>query len=186
MPPRKRALPGPSSATASDEPVPKRRSLRNAAKTETTYKDSSEEPEVKARAPRKKVAARKDDQKDDADEEPPTVLKKPSSRAKATNNKTKKPANQDHPPKPASIPKGNSTAVSRAVLEDPDPDSIPTTNPDAPRHDGEWYWLLKAEPETRMENGHDVRFSIDDLRAKKKPEGWDGELKRGVMRENIC
>lgn len=26
-----------------------------------------------------------------------------------------------------------------------------------------------------MENGHDVRFSIDDLRAKTKPEGWDGE-----------
>ncbi|KAJ4859285.1 EVE domain-containing protein [Trichoderma breve] len=45
---------------------------------------------------------------------------------------------------------------------------------DAPRHDGEWYWLMKAEPETRFENGIDVRFSIDDLRAKEKPEGWDG------------
>ncbi|PTB78993.1 DUF55-domain-containing protein, partial [Trichoderma longibrachiatum ATCC 18648] len=36
------------------------------------------------------------------------------------------------------------------------------------------YWLMKAEPETRLENGIDVRFSIDDLRAKDKPEGWDG------------
>lgn len=33
---------------------------------------------------------------------------------------------------------------------------------------------MKAEPESRIENGIDVRFSIDDLRAKKKPEGWDG------------
>lgn len=173
MPPRKRALPGPSSAAASDEPVPKRRSLRNAAKTETTYKDSSEEPEVKARAPRKKVVAKKDDQKDDADGEPPTVLKKP---VKAI-NKTKKPITQDDHTKSAPNPKANGTETPRAVSEDPDPDSIPTTNPDAPRHDGEWYWLLKAEPETRMENGHDVRFSIDDLRARKKPEGWDGELK---------
>ncbi|EGR52934.1 uncharacterized protein TRIREDRAFT_54850, partial [Trichoderma reesei QM6a] len=36
------------------------------------------------------------------------------------------------------------------------------------------YWLMKAEPETRLENGIDVSFSIDDLRAKDKPEGWDG------------
>jgi predicted RNA-binding protein with PUA-like domain len=28
------------------------------------------------------------------------------------------------------------------------------------------YWLLKAEPETRLEGGVDVRFSIDDLAAK--------------------
>jgi hypothetical protein len=34
---------------------------------------------------------------------------------------------------------------------------------------------MKAEPETRYENGIDVRFSIDDLRAKTKPEGWDGK-----------
>lgn len=38
------------------------------------------------------------------------------------------------------------------------------------------YWLLKAEPETRLENGVDVRFSIDDLAAKTEPEPWDGEL----------
>lgn len=36
------------------------------------------------------------------------------------------------------------------------------------------YWLLKAEPETRMENGVDVKFSIDDLAARNEPEPWDG------------
>lgn len=36
------------------------------------------------------------------------------------------------------------------------------------------YWLMKAEPESRMEKGVDVKFSIDDLAAKTEPEGWDG------------
>lgn len=37
------------------------------------------------------------------------------------------------------------------------------------------YWLMKAEPESRIEKGVDVKFSIDDLAAKTEPEGWDGK-----------
>ena len=40
--------------------------------------------------------------------------------------------------------------------------------------DGPSYWLMKAEPESRIEKGKDVKFSIDDLKAAKSPEGWDG------------
>jgi hypothetical protein len=36
------------------------------------------------------------------------------------------------------------------------------------------FWLMKAEPESRMEKGKDVKFSIDDLAAADKPEPWDG------------
>lgn len=36
------------------------------------------------------------------------------------------------------------------------------------------YWLMKAEPESRIEKGHDVKFSIDDLQQRVEPEGWDG------------
>jgi hypothetical protein len=36
---------------------------------------------------------------------------------------------------------------------------------------------LKAEPESRFENGIDVKFSIDDLAAKTEPEPWDGTQK---------
>lgn len=36
------------------------------------------------------------------------------------------------------------------------------------------YWLMKAEPESRIEKGMDVKFSIDDLRDAAEPEGWDG------------
>ena len=39
------------------------------------------------------------------------------------------------------------------------------------------YWLMKAEPDSRIEKGHDVKFSIDDLAARTEPEGWDGKLK---------
>ena len=40
--------------------------------------------------------------------------------------------------------------------------------------DGPSYWLMKAEPESRIEKGKDVKFSIDDLKAAISPEGWDG------------
>lgn len=36
------------------------------------------------------------------------------------------------------------------------------------------YWLMKAEPESRIEKGVDVKFSIDDLVAATSPEPWDG------------
>ncbi|KFY04758.1 hypothetical protein O988_00551 [Pseudogymnoascus sp. VKM F-3808] len=45
---------------------------------------------------------------------------------------------------------------------------------EAPSAEDRQYWLLKAEPESRLEKGHDVKFSIDDLAAKKEPEPWDG------------
>ena len=40
--------------------------------------------------------------------------------------------------------------------------------------DGPRYWLMKAEPESRIEKGHDIKFSVDDLAAKTEPEPWDG------------
>ncbi|KAK3688987.1 PUA-like domain-containing protein, partial [Podospora appendiculata] len=46
------------------------------------------------------------------------------------------------------------------------------------------YWLLKAEPQTRLENGIDVAFSIDDLAAKTAPEPWDG-IRAYAARNNL-
>jgi hypothetical protein len=45
----------------------------------------------------------------------------------------------------------------------------------ADEDDGKQYWLMKAEPDSRVENGVDVKFSIDDLMNAKVPEGWDGK-----------
>ena len=39
---------------------------------------------------------------------------------------------------------------------------------------GPQYWLMKAEPESRIEKGKDVKFSIDDLAACSEPQPWDG------------
>ncbi|CUS12436.1 unnamed protein product, partial [Tuber aestivum] len=46
------------------------------------------------------------------------------------------------------------------------------------------YWLMKAEPESRIEKGKDVKFSIDDLRACEKPAAWDGVRNYGA-RNNL-
>lgn len=180
MPPRKRNAVAPSEAV--DEPVPKRRSLRRVVKGENVYKESSdEESKNKSKAAKKTSGKRKMQDVEARGDgatgaQPRHKASKPSTArpAKAASQKT---TNTD-------VTAGVDSEVSRAVSEDPDVDSIPTTNPDAPRHEGEWYWLMKAEPETRIENGVDVRFSIDDLRAREKPEGWDGEFLAVIL--GVC
>jgi predicted RNA-binding protein with PUA-like domain len=37
------------------------------------------------------------------------------------------------------------------------------------------YWLMKSEPESRIENGHEMKFSFDDLKAREDQiTHWDG------------
>ncbi|KAF5667843.1 Thymocyte nuclear 1 [Fusarium denticulatum] len=160
MPPRKRSAP---TADASEEAAPKRRSLRQAAKGNP---EPEAPPPAKASPPKKAAKAT-------------TVKKqeKPKAAVKTEEPevpKVKKAAKKQEP----------AQSSSRGVSEDPDIDSIPTINPDAPKHDGQWYWLMKAEPETRIENGVDVKFSIDDLKAKTEPEGWDG-IRAYAARNNM-
>ncbi|KAI4217614.1 MAG: hypothetical protein LQ351_000210 [Letrouitia transgressa] len=49
---------------------------------------------------------------------------------------------------------------------------------------GPSYWLMKAEPESRIEKGKDVKFSIDDLKNATEPEAWDG-VRNVVARNNM-
>ncbi|KAG6219076.1 hypothetical protein E4U26_007411 [Claviceps purpurea] len=148
MPPRKRAVP--RAADSSAEPVPKRRSSRQAAAAAAAPKPERTPP---VKEPQKGHTTAKPKGDDAATtksppDEPSNVIE---AKAKA---------------KDASHGKETTGSV--------DVGDVPTVNPEAPRHEGEWYWLMKAEPETRLENGIDVRFSIDDLKAKTEPEGWDG------------
>ncbi|KAL7912570.1 DUF55 domain-containing protein [Trichoderma velutinum] len=175
MPPRKRTQDEGDAA----EPVAKRRSSRQAAASIKKAEEKEEVAmEVKKAAPAKKRAAtvKETKSKSESVNKPAATTedkKKPAKKGSKTN--AKKEDDEKETKASSSGDKAKvDTQSSRAVSEDPDVDSIPATNPDAPRHDGEWYWLMKAEPETRYENGIDVRFSIDDLRAKEKPEGWDG------------
>jgi hypothetical protein len=160
MPPRKRSAP---SAEAAQEPAPKRRSLRQAASRD--QQEPEPLPKTKTNPPKKPVNGAVKKEQDSKTKSSP---KQPKSKAPATAKS-----------KQVSKKQGVDTqSNTRATSEDPAIDSIPTTNPDAPKHDGQWFWLMKAEPETRIENGVDVKFSIDDLKNKTEPEGWDGMLPR--------
>lgn len=46
------------------------------------------------------------------------------------------------------------------------------------------FWLMKAEPNSRIENGVDVKFSIDDLKAVTEPEPWEG-VRNHVAKKNM-
>jgi predicted RNA-binding protein with PUA-like domain len=41
---------------------------------------------------------------------------------------------------------------------------------------------MKAEPESRLEKGIDIKFSIDDLAAKTEPEPWDGKPSSSISK----
>lgn len=62
------------------------------------------------------------------------------------------------------------------------PSKTPKTDPDADVRPK--YWLMKAEPNSRIENGVDVKFSIDDLAAVTEPEPWEG-VRNYVARNNM-
>lgn len=61
--------------------------------------------------------------------------------------------------------------MKSATLPPPVPSS--PSNRDA-NGEQEVYWLLKAEPLPRIENGVNVAFSIDDLQKCTEPEPWGG------------
>ena len=82
----------------------------------------------------------------------------------------------------AGVPKEETTAAPTGHQKATVSIEVPTTpkseanvEPEVEENsDGPSYWLMKAEPESRIEKGKDVKFSIDDLEAAKSPEGWDG------------
>ncbi|XP_016012018.2 thymocyte nuclear protein 1 isoform X3 [Rousettus aegyptiacus] len=46
------------------------------------------------------------------------------------------------------------------------------------------YWLMKSEPESRLEKGVDVKFSIEDLKAEPKQTAcWDGVRNYQIVKE---
>ncbi|KAI1131458.1 PUA-like domain-containing protein [Nemania abortiva] len=74
---------------------------------------------------------------------------------------------------------GKAAAKSTATTKPVKTDSGDTS--DSP---DKWFWLMKAEPESRFENGIDVKFSIDDLASRKDPEPWDG-IRAYAARNNL-
>jgi EVE domain len=107
-------------------------------------------------------------------QEVPVVSKLPKTSAKPPSTKGPKPKKSTKPISP-----------KESKPKESKPKTIPAAKPGNERAEGEArHWLMKAEPETRIENGIDVRFSIDDLAAKTKPEPWDG-IRNHVAKNNI-
>lgn len=79
-------------------------------------------------------------------------------------------------------PKKKSPAASAAPAEKKDEPKPTATSDDDSAAREPRFWLLKAEPETRIEKGKDVKFSIDDLAAMKEPAAWDG----GKLSSSCC
>jgi predicted RNA-binding protein with PUA-like domain len=76
--------------------------------------------------------------------------------------------------KPIKNPKPTKTSLTgrpKTIAHRPQPSS--DSNRDADGNQ-EVYWLLKAEPLPRFENGVNVAFSIDDLEKCTQPEPWSG------------
>lgn len=168
--PRKR-----SAESEAPEPVPKRRSARQAGKNAGPAAARSE-TEIPKSAGKKGATGKgagsngANEAGQDAPDAPRHVVK-----GKAAAKPVKQKTTKSTAPKSEKVAgPAESARGARDVSEDPDIDSIPTRNPEVERHEGEWYWLMKAEPESRLENGIDVKFSIDDLRAREAPEPWDG------------
>jgi hypothetical protein len=78
-------------------------------------------------------------------------------------------------PKKAAKPTKVTKPTPKQQKEDTKANEPTTTTSSTDNGEGKNYWLLKAEPETRLEKGIDVRFSIDDLAARTEPEPWDGK-----------
>ncbi|OJI81280.1 hypothetical protein ABZX51_010522 [Aspergillus tubingensis] len=67
---------------------------------------------------------------------------------------------------------------------EPTSSTTKTETVDTTPFEGRSYWLMKAEPDSRLEKGVDVKFSIDDLAARKEPEPWDG-VRNPVAQKHI-
>lgn len=76
-------------------------------------------------------------------------------------------------------PRSSNVSVAVPTLEDET--SEDENADDEAEDDGPKYYLCKAEPDSRIEKGKDVKFSIDDLRAATEPEGWDGRFLQIVL-----
>lgn len=82
--------------------------------------------------------------------------------------------------------RGSAVSVEIETKNKEDIDDKP--NQDEEDEEGDHsYWLMKAEPESRVEKGKDVKFSIDDLKAATKPEGWDGKpVERSLKHQTVA
>ncbi len=141
--------------------------------------DSSPAEDKSARAGKKGVKrgvkrarARADDtnnDNDDRDEDEEDIKESsplpPKKKKRTTQSNTKAKAS---PKSPQESTKPSTTTPTKP------PSTLPNPTNRLPDGSQETFWLLKAEPLPRYENGINVSFSISDLAACTAPEPWSG------------
>ncbi|KAJ3105287.1 hypothetical protein HDU96_008649, partial [Phlyctochytrium bullatum] len=91
-------------------------------------------------------------------EEPPKPKRKRKAEGEDRSIKTKKAVKEEKP---------EQSKTASELKHSSDDESKPAD------HQSVQYFLMKAEPDSRIVNGIDVKFSIDDLKAKGS-SSWDG------------
>lgn len=106
---------------------------------------------------------------------PPTSKGTKEKKAKKAKTGATKAENAGSVDLAASSPMINDASAERLQSEVSVLIPPPREDTDDETEDGPAYWLMKAEPESRIEKGKDVKFSIDDLKNALVPEAWDGK-----------
>ncbi|KAK1962324.1 DUF55-domain-containing protein [Colletotrichum sublineola] len=166
-----------SAAPSADEKtVPDK--TRTAAKTKSSKKATAEAPPAMTTTNGRKRKAEEQPSKQDG------APKAELANDDDDNEPNPKPAKKAK--KPAAAKKEAPPRKTREELAALRAAPVPDVNPDAEPRDppGPRYWLMKSEPDVRIEDGYEIKFSIDDLAAKKTPEGWEG-IRNYVARNNL-
>ncbi|KAK3400437.1 EVE domain-containing protein [Sordaria brevicollis] len=117
-------------------------------------------------------------------EKPKTVTagKKGGRKAAAVKEEVNDEKKEEKEEKVEEQPPTKKTRTTKSTNSKPTTTQPPSSSPSTGT--GRQYWLLKAEPLPRLENAHDVSFSIDHLRSRSAPEPWDG-IRNYSARNNL-
>lgn len=105
----------------------------------------------------------------------PKATAKAAPKAAETAAETETPKRTRGRPKKNPAPNGDDGAGDNKEEQSAESGSASAKEDYVADEGGRRYWLMKAEPESRLEKGVDVKFSIDDLQAATEPEAWDGK-----------
>jgi hypothetical protein len=158
----------------------KRKSNAVDAQSTQTTKKKRTSAGATAAVDRPRRGAAKNDSKTEEKEVKPVKAKATKVKSEARKSSTK-PSSTPSKATPANTKRASTTTKAKAQNDDSEDKSkarpsVSTGSAHERGPDEACFWLLKAEPETRLEKGIDVKFSIDDLAATKEPEPWDGML----------
>lgn len=144
--------------------------LRNHENSSSTTK--AEVPKRSPKKPTHRKRAREEAEDEDEEEEEDKIDEdSPRPTKKAATSKTNAKTSKLSKPPPAVSKSSTLPATKHKAVPPPAPSSNTNRTPDGAQ---EVFWLLKAEPLPRFENGIDVSFSIDSLAACTVPEPWSG------------